>query len=175
MRPSTKAYRVVDESLKWFAEWLRRARPARAAKKLRNLELHCFTFDQLVKETDKLLAAHEDRGHVYHPTEYHWLLLDRVLQAAFATHNASCFGPGKPTLASVGIHLIDFDAFRERWFWDMDYEIPADSFNAAKEASKDYLGLSEGAFGCINRLPAHETDLVMKREPLVGGWRKATW
>lgn len=183
MPPRTKAHRVVTEALQYFTAWLQDKGAAGTARQLERYRLGCFSFGQLVGEAGRLLAAHEDRAHVYHLTEYHWLLLDRALKHAFVAHNrraaaaekAGSRGTQPPVLRSVGPRQADYEAFRAMWFWDIDYDLPADMVNAMNQAHKEYLGIAEGTFACANRLPVHDSDLVMKREALRGRERNDSW
>lgn len=169
MRPGTKAHRVVSESLEYFLACLREQETDEDVSELREAcDLTCFTPRQLVTETRKLLKAHKDSRHLYQPTEYHWLLLGRILQGAIDSHNDWAETARISTLKCLGLRKLDFELFRERWFWDTDYDLSPGTVNKMAKAHKDIVGLAEGTFACINRLPAHESDLAMKKMPLPG-------
>jgi len=84
-------------------------------------------------------------------------------------------GKKPPIIKSIGRRPADFLAFRTEWFWDTDYDFSPEEINAMTRAQKEFLGFSDGAFACINRLPAHDTDLVMKKRPLRGELRRDSW
>ena len=92
-----------------------------------------------------------------------------------AAEKAGSRGKKPPVLRNVGPRKANYEAFRGMWFWDIDYDLPAEAINSMGRAEKEFLGLTEGTFACANRLPVHETDLVMKKEPLRGRERADAW
>lgn len=86
----------------------------------------------LIKELKK---AHEALG-IYQLTDYHWLLLDKIISNAIDYHNDGVFSTRPPKNK-----LRASDIF-EDFFWDNDYCLPVETVNNATEDQKAQFGLS---------------------------------
>ncbi|MEN6550085.1 MAG: hypothetical protein ABFE07_28920 [Armatimonadia bacterium] len=105
--------------------------------------IECMSDKQIIEEVDHLLEAHQSKS-TFIPTEYHWALLYAVL--------SDYFSPAEHRLES----------FCDRYFWDMDFQLPAQAINSLGTDQKKLSGISDGLFGVVNKLAPSKEDLVMK-------------
>lgn len=119
-----------------------------------------FTCAELAHEVKRLSEAHEAEI-LYMPTEYHWLILADILKTGIEMHNQMVdkFGPRK--IGSVLLGEIDFDAVADIYFWDTDFLVEAEAFNAMDAETKRQMQFSDGTFGVVNRMRPHLADLEM--------------
>jgi len=119
-----------------------------------------FTRAELAREVKRLTEAHESEV-LYMPTEYHWFVLADILKADIELHNQAVdeFGPRK--VGSVLLGEIDFDAVADIHFWDTDFLVDAEAFNAMDAESKRQMQFSDGAFAVVNRMKPYPADLEM--------------
>ena len=164
---------VVD--LDRLAEW-REAYPLSAT---------CFT-PALARETLLDLVAKLRLPEEYVPTEYHWLLMYECLQyqievlddmlisdlveqlKTLATEQDAGYLSLSTCAQGVDDFHIDFDKLVDRYFWDTDFLLEAESFARLGPDAKANLGFSPGVFGVTQRLAPHPDELVLRRSEDAG-------
>jgi hypothetical protein len=116
----------------------------------------------------------------YVPTTYHWLLLYECLSFHIECLNDA---PGPQVLAALkasqaaqdaaylafprdrhrreGVS-IDFEAFIDRYFWDIDFLLEASTYAQLGAAAKQQLGYRADLFGVVSGLRPHPAELALK-------------
>ena len=149
------------------------------------LSSRCFT-RALARATLLDMLDKLQRPEEYIPTDYHWLLLYECLQRHIAQLNDLPMPDLVAQLRAVahaddGSYLrlprasrrnsrcrIDFDALVDRYFWDTDFLLDAETFDQLDAAAKQRLGFTEGVFGVVQGLSPHPDELVLRRSDTAG-------
>jgi hypothetical protein len=144
------------------------------------LSAMCFTH-KLARETLVDLLAKLRLPEAYELTAYHWILLYECLQIQIECFNDMPLPSLVAQLKTVataqdvpylslpirakgvaGFH-IDFDALIDRYFWDIDFLMDAESFSRLGADAKTNLGFSPSVFGVTQGLSPHPEELVLRR------------
>jgi hypothetical protein len=130
-----------------------------------------FGKDLLISELETLLKVHKS-NKLYMPTDYHFLVLDRILNDYIDYHNDRVMEEKKPQkIGKFLIKQIDFDAIHTIFFWDADYDLPKDTMNNLNSAAKDLMRFDKATFGVVNRMKPHKEDLILE-EFLKEEWQR---
>jgi hypothetical protein len=118
----------------------------------------------------KLKTAHLSKN-VYMPTEYYWLLLDRILRD-YSDVFADIIEEDEEMLREKWVKNIIKTVYHARncnptsnqilawcmyYFWDNDYDTPVELFSDKNKV--DSLGFTETTFGVAARLAPHPDEL----------------
>jgi len=133
-----------DEDLKW-------------------LEISSSLMDKqvLLAQLDKLMAAHQSQ-ETFMPTDYHFLILFEALGAFCDLVNDDIQDGAITQFADIKIAGIRFGALLDEYFWDTDFLMDPEDFNALNEEQKAALDFSQETFGIINSLAPHPDELLLK-------------
>jgi hypothetical protein len=116
----------------------------------------------------------------YVPTTYHWLLIYECLSFHIECLNDD---PGPQVVAALkasqvaqdaaylafprdghgreGVS-IDFEAFLDMYFWDIDFLLDASTYEQLGASAKQQLGYRADVFGVVSGLLPHPAELVLK-------------
>jgi hypothetical protein len=119
-----------------------------------------FSRSELAREVERLSEARNAKV-LHMPTEYHWLILADILTTGIELHNQAVDEFGPRIVGSVLLGRIDFEAVADIYFWDEDFLIDAEAFNAMGAETKRQMQFSDGAFAVVNRMKPHPADLEM--------------
>jgi hypothetical protein len=144
------------------------------------LSARCFTCE-LARETLEDLVAKLRLPEEYMPTEYHWLLMyeclniqtdllndipepfliEQLHRSGDAREESYLSLPRRPE--DLDSFYIDFDELVDKYFWDIDFLLDAETFSRLDAEAKKQLAFSEGLFGVIHGLPPHPEELVLRK------------
>lgn len=123
-----------------------------------------FKKEFFVDLLDKLKAAHEDNHQIWYITDYHYLVLYRVLEWACGEHNISVMTDDAPKLLDSR-HTIKFEDLVGRLFLDTDFLLSAEEYGSFGDDERDALGMSSELFSITNGLVPHPDELKMVPKP----------
>jgi len=116
--------------------------------------------ETILNEVKRLQVAHKS-SKLYMPTDYHFLILDRILYTfcQVYTDNVSILDENYPIKHNgESICELDFGDILETFFWDTDYNLGL----SIPKHLKDVLGVNEETINLSNGKPADSNELLLK-------------
>jgi hypothetical protein len=126
------------------------------------------------------LRAKLQQPQTYIPTTYHWLLIYEclhfhieylndapepqvvaALKASRVAQDAAYLAFPRDRHGREGVS-IDFEAFIDMYFWDIDFLLDASTYEQLGAAAKQQLGYRADLFGVLSGLLPHPAELALK-------------
>lgn len=126
------------------------------------LELPLFmgwSKEDFVKLLNSLEEMHQDLEQEWYLTDYHFIVLYKVMKWAIQDHNLAVMTGETPILVDAS-YTINFDDVTTRIFHDTRFLWTAEAINSLSSKEREELGLTPELFSICNGLTPHPTEVV---------------
>lgn len=123
-----------------------------------------FSKEDFTAILDKLMAMHTDELNVYYVTDFHFLIIYKLLKSMVNRHNELVL-QGLSGILMDSSFTINFDELAERLFHDTDFLLTSEEYGELTSEEREALDMSPELFSICNNLPPHPSELQVVSKP----------